>query len=523
MATVVLRSDPRFPIASRTRNARFPAEDSQRVGRVLFCTDTEDVERSLQQVIDAGLRPTVRSSGHCYEDFIVNNPNGAILDVSSLNQVRTAPGGGKPYSIGTGTQLGRAYEDLFKLGNVTIPGGTCYTVTAGGHVSGGGYGTLARMYGLTVDWLTAVDIVTVDSKGKAVARHVDKASDPDLFRALRGGQGSNFGILTRFHFAELPPMPEETVHAGISWDWNDMSEDKFVKILMTYGAWMEANSPKKETWGLFSGLYITHKSTGRLSVRGELTTAHGKVTDLGPLYDLLNSFAPCRPASEKPNVEKPVVDTNIQNTRLLPQRTPPPPDNGLCYGERPVQRMSWLESTVGNQGGSGLNFEDRNRAKYKSCYMKKNFTEEEARIYYRLFTGDTTRGLLAAVDSYGGAVNSPERVHDTAIPQRSSVMKLQYQSYWKNASEDEYRLTGARETYREVYSNSAVPDKYKGTPWHSDQYEGCYINYPDADMLAYPFWPQLYYGNGDLYPFLQKVKRTYDPHNIFHHAMAVQA
>jgi FAD/FMN-containing dehydrogenase len=41
-------------------------------------------------------------------------------------------------------------------------------------------------------------------------------------------------------------------------------------------------------------------------------------------------------------------------------------------------------------------------------------------------------------------------------------------------------------------------------------------------MLAYAFWPQIYYGTGDLYPFLQQVKRRYDPNNIFHHKMSVR-
>jgi hypothetical protein len=35
-------------------------------------------------------------------------------------------------------------------------------------------------------------------------------------------------------------------------------------------------------------------------------------------------------------------------------------------------------------------------------------------------------------------------------------------------------------------------------------------------MLQHAYWPQLYCGIGDLYPFLQSVKRKYDPNNIFH-------
>jgi hypothetical protein len=77
-----------------------------------------------------------------------------------------------------------------------------------------------------------------------------------------------------------------------------------------------------------------------------------------------------------------------------------------------------------------------------------------------------------------------------------------------------------REFYTDLYSQH-VDSRYAGTPYPNEYYEGCYINYPDSDMLAYAFWPQVYYGTGDLYPFLQQVKRRYDLNNIFHHKMSV--
>ena len=91
MATTVLRQDSRYAVAHRGRNLRFPSAEADAAGRVEYCESVEDVAGALQKVVDAGLRPTVRSSGHCYEDFVVNNPNGAILDVSLLNHV----GGGE--------------------------------------------------------------------------------------------------------------------------------------------------------------------------------------------------------------------------------------------------------------------------------------------------------------------------------------------------------------------------------------------------------------------------------------------
>ena len=101
------------------------------------------------------------------------------------------------------------------------------------------------------------------------------------------------------------------------------------------------------------------------------------------------------------------------------------------------------------------------------------------------------------------------------------MIKLQYQTYWREEKDDDAHLTWIRDFYREMYSGAGVDSKYSTTPYPGERYDGCYINYPDKDMLAYPFWPQLYYGD-QLYSFLQDVKRRYDPNNIFHHAMSVR-
>ena len=41
-------------------------------------------------------------------------------------------------------------------------------------------------------------------------------------------------------------------------------------------------------------------------------------------------------------------------------------------------------------------------------------------------------------------------------------------------------------------------------------------------MTRYSHWPQLFWGDGQLYPFLQQVKKKYDPNNVFHHALSVR-
>jgi FAD/FMN-containing dehydrogenase len=517
MPSIVNRQDPRFEIAHRGRNLRFPSVEADAAGRVEYCNSPEDAAAALQKVIDAGLRPTVRSSGHCYEDFVVSNPNGAILDVSLLNHITSGPDGSGPFRVQAGAMLGNIYQDFYKRANVVLPGGTCFTVTAGGHVSGGGYGVLARLRGLTVDWVSSVDILTVNSAGKVVPRTADRNRDPDLFRALRGGQGSNFGLITAFSFDQLPPAPSEVMHASLSFDWATMTPEKFVDIVVTYGKYWEDHDQDKATWGLFGSMGLSAKPGGRININALFTNPDGTVKDLSVLIDFLDRFQRCKPLSEAP----------AGYTSLATGRGnggggggfQHPAGDSVCYGEHILTKTSWIESTV---EGSGRGIGGGSRAKYKSAYMKKCFTEPEALALYKLLSEDTSHGLIVAVDSYGGATNNPARAKDTAIPQRSSIMKLQYQTYWQDPAEDEVRLKAIRDTYTAAYSTPVADQAHLGTPFPNDHYEGCYINYPDADMLEHAAWWQLYYGTGDLYPFLQGVKKKYDPHNIFHNAMSIR-
>src|SRR5580693_2358094 len=226
MAIKVTRTDPRYPILRRSRNLRWDGNEAEAASRIELCENASDAAEALQRIVTAGMRPTIRSGGHCYEDFVVNNPGGAILDLSVLKTV-SLPGDGTRYRISPGQELGEVYIDLFKRHGVTIPAGSCYEVGAGGHITGGGYGVLSRLHGLTVDWLSAAEILTVDSKGHVALRRVDQHHDPDLFRACRGGGGGNFGVVTGFLFDHLPMAPFELVNAHLSFDWAAMTEDNF--------------------------------------------------------------------------------------------------------------------------------------------------------------------------------------------------------------------------------------------------------------------------------------------------------
>ena len=513
MITTVNRDDANYSALRRSRNARFPRADTDAVARIEICETADDAADALQRAISAGTRPTVRSGGHCYEDFFVNNPGGVLIDMGKLKTVGPAPGGG--YQVGPGSVLGEIYSALYQQAQVNLPLGSCYTVGAGGHLSGGGYGLLTRQQGLSIDWMVGIDILTVQHNGKVSLVHANNHQNADLFRALRGGGGANFGVITNFYFDRLPTAPKQISSAGVSFPWDTMTEEKFIQIAQTYGDYFATRGKEPDTWPMFNAMGLSHRvPNGRINVSATWHDMDGK-NDLTVPSEFLDRFMKCD--AQVAELKDPQVSAHGAPGGRF-QAAP------CVEGKHRFNTQPWLEATVGRGGSGGAGGYGNTRGKYKSCYMKQNFTTEELKRMYAWLTRDipnVNMGCVIAVDSYGGAANKPHLAHETAVPQRSSVMKLQYQMYWQNADEDEVRLKYFDEMYTDIYSAN-VHGKYAGTPFHGQYYEGCYINYPDENMTRYDFWPELYYGTGDVYPFLKKVKKKYDSNNIFHNSMAVR-
>jgi hypothetical protein len=485
------RKDPRFDTLKCGNNIRFPATDAEAAKRIILCSDGGEVAAALQRIVDSGIRPTIRSGGHCYEDFVANNPNGAILDLCLHNRVDND---GHSYRIAPGARLGEVYQTLYKRYNVTLPAGTCYMVGAGGHISGGGYGLLARQHGLTVDWITAIDILTVDPHGKVVERHINKLRDPALFRACRGAGGGNFGIITDFYFDTLPASPQEVAEANVSFPWSALTEEKFTRLLALYDDYWNGPGRDPKTFGLSVVMTIgpSRHGTAHIGMAAQYCDESGKAVDLTILYDFYDRFA-----------------------ELLPAHTAMQPKEARYN----ISRRPWLQATLaGSDSGAVV------RGKYKSTYMKQPFVPAEAQTLYKFLSSPhiDAHGFVLELDAYGGATNDTARIDDTAIAQRSSILKLQWQCYWDDASEDASRLKFMDDIYTAMYTGPHVPPEYQGTPF-GERYEGCYMNYADADMLRYAHWPQLYYGTAGLYTSLQQVKKQYDPNNIFHSSMSVRA
>ena len=143
-----------------------------------------------------GLPFALRSGGHSYEGL--SQSSGVAIDTRLMNQV-TVDKANKTMTVGAGASLGDIYKKIGAI-NFGFPGGSCPTVGVTGHALGGGYGFIARPFGLAGDSLLWAELV--DAKGNIV--EADAQQNADLFWALRGGGGGSFGAVTRMRFKIYP-------------------------------------------------------------------------------------------------------------------------------------------------------------------------------------------------------------------------------------------------------------------------------------------------------------------------------
>jgi FAD/FMN-containing dehydrogenase len=476
----VSTEDHRYQTLVRGFNLRWVGQPRY----VEVCGDTAQVVRAVQQAVDEGLRITVRGGGHCYEDFVCDNHGGVIVDLSPMNAVfRDAQSGW--YGVQGGATLWDVYRQLYREYDVTIPGGSCYSVGAGGHVTGGGYGLLSRLHGLTVDYLHAVEVVHVTRERKAEAITVSRDDvDPnqqDLLWAHQGGGGGNFGIVTTFWFRDLPQAPAEAYLLSHAWDWAGLQQSHFIRLVQNYGRFLELNSGVGSPYeGLFTLLHLTQAAAQQIVLTAQY---------VGTAPARLEEFA----GVMQEGIPAPVAQAIPVGYHHLAART------------TDIQRLPWLYATQ-TLNGSGPN----QRGKYKSAYMIKAFPDQQIETMWEHLSAaahHNARALLQ-VDSYGCQVNAVA-ADATAIPQRSSIMKLQYQTYWTDPEQDVQNLTWIRDFYAAMYGPRG--------PYPDGVVDGCYVNYPDVDLAD---WEYLYYK--DNYARLRRAKARWDPHDIFHHQQSIK-
>lgn len=169
------------------------------------CSGVADVISAVNFARENNILVSVRGGGHNVAGS-ASNDGGIMIDLSQMKGIRVDPENKSVHAQG-GVTLGELDRETQAFGLVA-PSGVVSTTGIAGLTLGGGLGWLRKKYGLSIDNLISVDVVTADG-------HFLNASEnqnSDLFWAVRGG-GGNFGIVTSFEYRLYPVGPMVTLCA----------------------------------------------------------------------------------------------------------------------------------------------------------------------------------------------------------------------------------------------------------------------------------------------------------------------
>ncbi len=418
---VIRRGQSGFLQAAHVYNMRFDGFLPSLVARPV---DASDTRAAVRWAVGNGVPLRVKSGGHSYAGYSTQS-GGMVLDMRNMAGIsvntrnRTA-------TIGAGAQLIDVYAPLAARG-VTIPAGSCPSVGIAGHALGGGMGLAGRQFGLTADNLLSAQIVTADGRVRTASAN----SNPDLYWALRGGGGGNFGVVTSFTF-RVHAVPRTVAGFEVFWPWSRAAD-----ALAAWQAWapyarsqltsiFHLNGGGGSTSVAVSGQYFGPASDlGRLL--GPLIASGGRITTFNDGYLRMQQiWAGC---------------SNISLT--------------ACH-------------TAGTRPGGTLG---RESFQAKSDYVSRQLPAAARNLLVRATEARASIGGSGAIlfDSYGGAINrvSPGA---TAFVHRSVLFCMQYLSY-----------NGGGSWLSSTYS--------KMFPYVTG---GAYLNYTDPDLKG---WQTAYYGS----------------------------
>jgi len=234
---VVTPGDPEYEQARQEYNEAINAYPAA----IVYCFDPCDIANAILWSREHGIKLRIRSGGHNYEGYSTGT-NKLVIDTTFMSDIKVNTAD-NTVEIQAGTRLLPLYERLYQYG-YTFPGGTCPRVAISGLVLGGGIGLSVRYLGLTADSLIGAEMV--DAGGNRLTANHD--CNPELFWALRGAGGGNFGVVTGYKFRLLEKVNKITL-IQMRWDNNAPARIRFLRV------WQDWLPRLDRRMSAFGGIY----------------------------------------------------------------------------------------------------------------------------------------------------------------------------------------------------------------------------------------------------------------------------
>jgi FAD/FMN-containing dehydrogenase len=417
---------------------------------IAVCVSPEDAAACVAWARETGAPFAVRSGGHSYAGF--STSDGLVIDVKGMRAVTVDPAAGTATVAGgaSNTDVGTALQSF----DVYFPGGRCPTVGVSGLTLGGGWGLSCRHLGMTCDSLLSTDVVT--ASGDIVT--ASATENLDLYWAVRGAGGGNFGVHTSFTYT-VTPVRDVTVFS-LSWSGGDTAA--LIDAIMR----MQIAGPRE------LGLRLNLRSPSRLP-RSEPAPLNVDAVGLywGPPAEMEALLAPVEQVQAAE--ARTIAGKSFWAAREFLSATTPlgtyAVKSGFVRGPMLPAGITTMLEWISTMPGV------------------PSREQEGPTVLY----------------AWGGNVNdlAPDA---SAFVHRNADLLFKCEAIW--APEDDPTLIAANLDWLEGY-HAAMQPYLSG---------GAYQNFPDRTQAD---WPQAYYGEN--LPRLVEIKRTWDPGNLFRFGQSI--
>ncbi|XP_062095155.1 tetrahydroberberine oxidase-like [Humulus lupulus] len=434
-----------------------------------------------------GVQIRIRSGGHDYEGLsYVSDVPFVVIDLINHRSI-TIDVEKRTAWVQAGATLGELYYEInVKSKTLAFPAGACPTIGVGGHISGGGYGSIFRKYGLAAD--NVIDAQIVDVEGRVLDR---ETMGEDLFWAIRGGGGASFGVILAWK-VRLVPVPETVTVFAI----NRNLEHNVTKLVHRWQ--YIADKLHKDLLLAVRFQTVKVNSTQEGSYKKELQATFISVFlgRVDGLLDLMGKRFPELGLAREDCTEMSWIESALFVAGLPREQSPE-----ILLDRTPQSRLSF---------------------KAKSDYVKEPIPEKGLEgIWERLYEEEIGRGVVI-MSPYGGKMSE---ISESELPfghRAGNLYKIQYLIYWEeegNATVMEKHISWIRRLY------------YYMTQFVSKNPRSAYINYRDLDIgtnsnngtASYAqasIWGVKYFGHNN-FNRLVHVKTIVDPTNFFRNEQSI--
>lgn len=453
---VILPSNPDYEAARKGHNKSFDTYPAV----IVKCLTESDVRVCLHVGEQSGLSVVARSGGHSTAGYS-SLTNAIVVDMSDYNNVWIHEDKSM-VTVGAGCNF-RKLNGLLEDKGLHLTGGSCNDVCVAGYMMGGGYGWSSRLYGMNCDLVKRAEVMLTD--GRVVTASEDE--NQPLFKALRGGTGSNFGVLLTVTYE----LQNDASFTGFSVRWDMSTEAARETAAQALSQFQENIIRQEDRLGIqilwaFNRPSDDDDWTPAMMMRGVYRYGDGET---GKPYQVLLDL----PGAEL-EYETETLPYTAMNVRLL---------------TTPYQIPQFAEGMVENIKEAKL-----------SRILEDTLPPDVWLTLMNKFIESPNPYTIAAMEVYGGVI--PDEVGgETVFIHRTADVDFFVDVFWEDPNDREELeafLTDMMDQLGEYWTG------------------GVYQNYPNVNDTEFAghYW-------GKLYPELAALKQKYDPKNILRYPQGI--